>query len=701
RGHAALLLRAAAQAGCRRHIRDSAEIAAQRGDRGQVLKEGFLALARTVESSSLVTPSRTGAQEAVIRNMASLMHRVRSLSVGDWTLFPCGWTGHAVYCEIAREGGSDGARLYTLSIFNSGDGAGFHYSISHDGFARKYSPTLIYSSVPEDVLLHPTQVRLIIEMGSTYTSIDGGKVTSSPESMYETALGRLDPWLDEVRSTTVMMDSQAGGTCMVTGLHHMVHFKLRERIPPDEQEDVGRTIEHALQLSALTWFSREALKKRVEDVLPSLEDFKDGDENGPLPIPAASFYQLARRKNLLETAARQVLMHDEKDSLTNRVAKPFFEWIRRDPTPVPRDLHDTFGTGEAASQSFEETSFEQPLIERGTNVPASERTCSFFPSALTPELRAAPEKQLQAIAEMSLDVIDRCFGETYVDWLAGRLLALNFEQLPSGQQRWLSSTFFQLADQVRRFGATQPAADHILALRKLILAYHEAAASADKLRLRTELHGAPSLEQFSTLSLQMEPVETAQNLLYGSTGQIPLPEPHGEEYLYVVAAAEKEEAESTPRNKLKMLCSAYLHMPTSGVQLKNMEGTERGPDGNVGKKLSESWQKTSTNWNFKSAERYVIDFLGQAKGQRGFRLAGTCDVCRSISQCVDEPARAAACVLSQKMKIEPVGISDDFFVMRRMLAEFHLLEHAVAPRYGGFQLADAQPIEKDESTKIS
>jgi len=236
-------------------------------------KDRMLMVADRLRDAHMQVPERStsGGVSMVARYSASLWHRITKLEERQGVLFPCGWIGHAVYCEIEREARAPDVGLsqplFTFAIFNSGEGMQNHYSIS-SGYTEMYSPALIYSHIPQAEILNPTQVRAFVEpyLANFYAYVGSAQLTSTFGDMYTLALGRLEKYLDEPRSTPVMLEGQQGGVCMLFGLHHYLHFKMRMGFTGREQEEVGQRVTAAMQRSALAIVTDSVADKDLTDL---------------------------------------------------------------------------------------------------------------------------------------------------------------------------------------------------------------------------------------------------------------------------------------------------------------------------------------------------------------------------------------------------------------------------------------------------
>ncbi|KAM0682963.1 hypothetical protein MDAP_001373 [Mitosporidium daphniae] len=137
---------------------------------------------------------------------------------GDETksvVFYCGFTGHAMLCEIFKVTSPDRKHehLWKVLVYNSGNGLEHHPGY-HVGPKEKYSPVVIYEGPP--LLVNEAWVEAAMHFGSYEKVI---------KNFYPRLLGNFDR---SNETYDVFIDPQRTGTCSFSSYHAYFTFKLGE-----------------------------------------------------------------------------------------------------------------------------------------------------------------------------------------------------------------------------------------------------------------------------------------------------------------------------------------------------------------------------------------------------------------------------------------------------------------------------------------
>mmetsp|Transcript_71682 Transcript_71682/g.156006 ORF Transcript_71682/g.156006 Transcript_71682/m.156006 type:complete len:221 (+) Transcript_71682:427-1089(+) len=167
-------------------------------------------------------------------------------------------------------------------------------------------------------------------------------------------------------------------------------------------------------------------------------------------------------------------------------------------------MHDMEGRLATVERRFTVDSYTAPPTHKSRQANVDRKKCS-LPSVFDPANKADDLKVLTEISSIPIETIDRCFGETYVDWLTAKLLSVNLDVVTVQSRSVLLSIYSQAVDMIRRFSSTQPFADHLLALQLVLKRYQTLAGEADTSRLKSEnFEYLPSLKDFAEHATQQE-----------------------------------------------------------------------------------------------------------------------------------------------------------------------------------------------------
>ncbi|KAM0683840.1 hypothetical protein MDAP_000576 [Mitosporidium daphniae] len=154
-----------------------------------------------------------------VQDLKILPYDTELRAFGDQTksvVFFCGYTGHAMLCEIFKVASPDPKHehLWKVLIYNTGGGLK-HHPWYHVGPTIKFSPVVVYEGPP-----------FLINENWIEAALNFGEYKKVITNFYPRLFGDFDR-SNEIYD--VFIDPQRGGTCAFSSYHAYFIFKLKRK----------------------------------------------------------------------------------------------------------------------------------------------------------------------------------------------------------------------------------------------------------------------------------------------------------------------------------------------------------------------------------------------------------------------------------------------------------------------------------------